>query len=365
MTIGGDRPPKLGDDVVTFEDMRELLVAYSEYEQEMHITNQDGGDRLRARRRELVDSATQMMVTDEFYNDKPWVDLSEEELMQGLKRFAGVDVQKTRNEDFCRQIFRELRMDASVPVDGREFVKKRALRKYLADSGLTEVVRPDGRQYTLRHSKVLVEAIAAGIEPLEFRREVETCMRYEIVTHDPDSLFNIIAKQQRDQAVVEANDAERRQTAKQRDSRSMAAAGTKPQGRAVDEHDSRENAKAAGVKTERNRRYDNNECFVCGKSRNTSGGIAPKASRARRGKASMARPTARPLYSSSSPQAVPLSIPGARQSGWPLRLPPFDLVRTRPPLRRWLRRPNMLRLNHLGGMTTTSTFACRGKGWRQ
>ena len=45
----------------------------------------------------------------------------------------------------------------------------------------------------------------------------------------------------------------------------LAAAGTKPQGRAADELDSRENAKDAGVKAERNRRYDNNESFVCGK----------------------------------------------------------------------------------------------------
>ena len=47
--------------------MREFLVAYSEYEQQLHITNQDGGDRMLARRRELVDSATQIMVADEFY----------------------------------------------------------------------------------------------------------------------------------------------------------------------------------------------------------------------------------------------------------------------------------------------------------
>ena len=156
-------------------------------------------------------------------------------------------------------------MDLSVPVDSRVFVQKCALRKYLADSGLTEVVRPDGRQYTLKHAKVLVEAIAAGIEPLEFRREVGKKMGFDLVTHDPDALFNNIAKQQRDQAVIEAKDAERRQTAKRRDSGSMAAAGTKPQGRAADENDSRENAKAAGVKAERNRRYDNHECFVCGK----------------------------------------------------------------------------------------------------
>ena len=29
VTIGGDRPPRLGDDVVTFENMREFLVVYS------------------------------------------------------------------------------------------------------------------------------------------------------------------------------------------------------------------------------------------------------------------------------------------------------------------------------------------------
>ena len=63
-------------------------------------------------------------------------------------------------------------MNASVPVDSRVFMQKRALRKYLADSGLTEVARPDGRQYTQLHGKVPVEAIAVGIEPLELRRKV-------------------------------------------------------------------------------------------------------------------------------------------------------------------------------------------------
>ena len=163
VTMGGDRPPGLGGDVVTFEDMREFLVAYSEYEQQVHITNQDGGDRVLARRRELVNSATQMMVADEFYNGKLWVDLSEEELLKGLERFSGVDMQEASDEGFCRHIFLVLKMDTSVPVDSRVFMQKRALRKYLADSGLTEVVRPGGPQYTLKYDKVLVEAIAAGI----------------------------------------------------------------------------------------------------------------------------------------------------------------------------------------------------------
>ena len=62
-----------------------------------------------ARRRELVDSATQMMVASEFHDGKPWVDLSDEELTHELKRFAGVDIQQTSDEDFCRQIFRVVR----------------------------------------------------------------------------------------------------------------------------------------------------------------------------------------------------------------------------------------------------------------
>ena len=54
-------------------------------------------------------------------------------------------------------------------------------------------MKPDGRQYTLEHGKVLVEAIAAGIEPLEFRRKVERRMRFDLATHDPDALFIKIA----------------------------------------------------------------------------------------------------------------------------------------------------------------------------
>ena len=64
------------------------------------------------------------------------------------------------------------------------------------------------------------------MEPLEFRPKVGKKMHFDIVTHDPDALFNNIAKQRRNQAVNDANDYERRQTAKRRDSRSMAAAET-------------------------------------------------------------------------------------------------------------------------------------------
>ena len=55
-----------------------------------------------------------------------------------------------------------LKIHASGPADYRVFMQKRALRNYLADSGLTDVVKPGGRQYTHKHGKVLVEALAAG-----------------------------------------------------------------------------------------------------------------------------------------------------------------------------------------------------------
>ena len=115
-------------------------------------------------------------------------------------------------------------------------------------------MKPSGRQHTLKHGKVLVEAVAAGIEPLEFRRKVERGMRFNLVVHDPDPLFNIVDQQRRDQAVIEANDAARRQTATRCDARSVAAAGTKLQGNAADEHDASQSAKTAEVKAERNRR---------------------------------------------------------------------------------------------------------------
>ena len=79
------------------------------------------------------------------------------------------------------------------------------------------MVKPGGRQYTRKHSKVLVEEIAAGIEPLEVHRRVESDTRFNLVVHDPDALFNIIDQQRRHQAVFEANDDARRQRATPRD----------------------------------------------------------------------------------------------------------------------------------------------------
>ena len=96
-------------------------------------------------------------------------------------------------------------------------------------------------------------------------RQVGSEVRFNLVVHDPGGLFNIVDHQRRDQARIEANDAARQQRATQRDARSVAAAGIKLQGNDSDRHDGSQGSKTAGVKAERNRRYENNERFVCGK----------------------------------------------------------------------------------------------------
>ena len=66
--------------------------------------------------------------------------------MKRLHKAPGVEMQQKSDGEFCRQISRAMNIDASVPVDSRVVMQKRALGKYLAHSGLTEVVKPDGRQ---------------------------------------------------------------------------------------------------------------------------------------------------------------------------------------------------------------------------
>ena len=129
-------------------------------------------------------------------------------------------------------------------------------------------------------------------------------------------LFNIIDQQRRDQAVIEANDAARRQTATRRDARSVAAAGTKLQGNAADKPNGSQSANTAGVKAERNRRFENNECFVCGKQGRKQWDCPQsqqgKAGKGVHGQSHGQDPSSSSSSSSSSsdPQAVPLSIPG-------------------------------------------------------
>ena len=201
-------------------------------------------------------------------------------------------------------------------------------------------------------------------------RRVESEMRFNLVVHDPGGLFNIIDHQPRNQARIEAYDTARRQRATARDARSVAAAVSNLQGNLSDKHDGSQRSKTAEVTAERNRRYENHERVVCG-SKGTSKGVAAKASRATGRNTFMAKATASnpsSSCSSTNPQAVPLSISGAKPQGWPLRLPPLllELVCTRPPNKRWLRESNLLRLRWLlRRMSTTCKFECRGRRWCQ
>lgn len=74
-----------------------------------------------------VDSATRM-VAGEVYDGRPLFDLIKEDLIQGLKSFADVDVQQTTDEEFDRQLFRLLKVGASGPVGGSVFIHQHARR---------------------------------------------------------------------------------------------------------------------------------------------------------------------------------------------------------------------------------------------
>ena len=82
--------------------MREFRIAYSEYEQQMHIANQDGRARVLARGRELQDYATQMMVVDESTMASPGSTSPKRTSCNGSKFVYCVDVKQTSDADVCR-----------------------------------------------------------------------------------------------------------------------------------------------------------------------------------------------------------------------------------------------------------------------
>ena len=117
-------------------------------------------------------------------------------------------------------------------------------------------------------------------------------MRFDLVTHDPDALFNQYCQAATGppQAVIEADDAERQQTSKRRDARSMDAAGINPQGSTADEHKNYARMPRLLVWKQSGRVGTTATSVLYAASRDTGSGAVPKA-----------RATARPLYSSSSP----------------------------------------------------------------
>ena len=156
-----------------------------------------------------------------------------------------------------------LKTNASVPVDSRVFVQNRSSCKYLADVGLTEVVKTDSQQYDQNHGKVLVEAIAAEIQPIEFGRKVEKTIRFDVVVHDPDDCSTLLYSSN----ATKLNLRPTMLNVRKRENgvtlgRLLRGRGT---GGAADKQGSLEIAKAAGVKADQNSMYENHECLLCGK----------------------------------------------------------------------------------------------------
>ena len=200
-----------------------------------------------------------------------------------------------------------------------------------------------------------------GVEPLDFRRKVESEMRFNLVVHDPDALVNIIDQQRRDQAVIGAIDAASRQTANRRDARSVAAAETKLQGNAADKHDANQSTKTAWVKAERNRRYHNNECFA-GTKLGHKQKACPNSQQRKAGKGVHGESHGHDLKQQQQNTGGPAqhTRSKATRTAPASATPTAGASGTKPPQKRWF----LLRLRRLcRRMTTTCTFAGRGKRW--
>ena len=145
----------------------------------------------------------------------------------------------------------------------------------------------------------------------------------------------------------------------------MAAAGTKPQGNATDEHDPREGAKAAGVKAERNRRDDNNVCFICGKQGHKQWDC-PQSQQGEAGKGvhgqSHGQSPMQQQQSTSGPAQHTLSkTTGMAPASATPRANAYKTAS-----KAVVTEIDLLRLKRLRTMTTTTcTFSCRGRRWCQ
>ena len=130
-------------------------------------------------------------------------------------------------------------------------------------SGLTEMMEPDGRRYNPKHGKMLVKAIAAGLEPLEFHREVDKTIRFDVVIHDPGGCSILLSSSNATKLKLRLTmlNVRKRKNGGTLD-RLLRGRGT---GGAADKLGSLESADAAVVKADRNPLYDNHECLVCGK----------------------------------------------------------------------------------------------------
>ena len=77
--------------------------------------------------------------------------------------FAAIDVQLIYDEGVLL-----LNIACTKKIDAcglcMVLMPKHAMRKCFSDGGLAEVVNPTGRQYRLKHGKVLKKATAAAIE---------------------------------------------------------------------------------------------------------------------------------------------------------------------------------------------------------
>ena len=132
-TVAGVRPPRLSHDTPLPMQVAAFCRAYKEYRQSIKIANEDGEGRTPACVGELVPNSVQEFVCFKYYRGKPRDNLTDEELLKGLEKMAGIDEVVIEARKFKQDMFRILQMDRKLPVQARVKRVQQSLIAYLTE----------------------------------------------------------------------------------------------------------------------------------------------------------------------------------------------------------------------------------------
>ena len=190
-TVAGVRPPRLCHDNPLPMQVAVFCRAYKEYRRSIEIANEDGESRTPACVRELVPNSVQEFVCFKYYRGKPRDNLTDDELLKGLEKMAGIDEVVIEARKFKQDMFRILQMDPKLPVQARVQHVQQSLIAYLTNNELADTVRPRGR-WLAGWGKIVVDAILYGVAPEDFKRDVRDKVEFEQLGNDPNGVIDVL-----------------------------------------------------------------------------------------------------------------------------------------------------------------------------
>lgn len=86
-----------------------------------------------------------------------------------------------------------LRIGTQCDVEESSFRPQKLLINFIADDNLEQVVEEDG-EWTPEHGKVIVNALIAGIAPLDFKQNAKKSAEYARIADEPGLGFEIMSE---------------------------------------------------------------------------------------------------------------------------------------------------------------------------